>query len=115
MPSNVRDLLSDLNDFNFRLKVKNNSKIITLVSGMANVYGVLTINNVVNKLNKFGFDNMEFKEKYDVINSASNYSVSYVIKDMFLIAILSIIKNYMKKLKVKVNQLSIESIQKKNY
>ena len=84
MPSNVRDLLSDLNDFNFRLKVKNNSKIITLVSGMANVYGVLTINNVVNKLNKFGFDNMEFKEKYDVINSASNYSVSYVIKDGYV-------------------------------
>ena len=84
MTSNVRDLLSDLNDFNFRLKVKNNSKIITLVSGMANVYGVLTINNVVNKLNKFGFDNMEFKEKYDVINSASNYSVSYVIKDGYV-------------------------------
>ena len=51
---------------------------------MANVYGVLTINNVVNKLNKFGFDNMEFKEKYDVINSASNYSVSYVIKDGYV-------------------------------
>lgn len=111
MPSNVRDLLSDLNDFNFRLKVKNNSKIITLVSGMANVYGVLTINNVVNKLNKFGFDNMEFKEKYDVINSASNYSVSYVIKDGY--AFNCNIKHY-KKLYEKIESES-KSIEYREY
>ena len=28
MPSNVRDLLSDLNDFNFRLKVKTILKLL---------------------------------------------------------------------------------------
>lgn len=84
MPSIVRDLLPNLNDFDCRLKIKNNSRIITLVSGMANVYGVLTINDVINKLNKFGFDNMEFKEKYEIINSASNYSVSYLIKEGYV-------------------------------
>lgn len=111
MPSIVRELLSNLNDFNFRLKIKNNSKIITLVSGMANVYGVLTINDVVNKLNKFGFGNMEFREVYDVINSGSNYSATYVIKEGY---VFNCNIKYYKKLYEKIKSES-KSIEYKEY
>ena len=84
MPKVTRSLLSKINEFEYRLKIKNNSKIITLVNGMVNVYGVLTVNDVMKNLQNIGINDLDFKIIYETLNEACNYNDCYLIEEGYV-------------------------------
>lgn len=84
MPEIVQDVISKLNDFEYRVKVKRNTELINLFWGMINCYGILSIKDFISILEKnYEYENLEQNDIKEILNAGSKfYETYYMNKDI---------------------------------
>lgn len=77
MPDITRDIVKEVtSDFIFRKKIKINSEIVILLKGMMEAYGIMSVDELINKLRMYGISESDSYLK-KVINGGNgiNYSI----------------------------------------
>lgn len=85
MPSLVMDIIKKYsNDIIMRKALKVNQEIITLTRGMLEAYGVISIDDLVNKLNMYGIEKNEFYIQSVLLEGIDLYD--YYFQGMFIVS-----------------------------
>lgn len=84
MPDLVIDIIrKTVSEFNFRKRIKTNSKIIILVKGMIEAYGIISLEDLIEKLRIYGIEESD-EQLIKVINEGSGIYYSVMDKDYIL-------------------------------
>ncbi len=84
MPDRVIEIVKELaSGFEFRKRVKVNSKIVILVKGMMEAYGVMPIDDLIDRLRIYGIKETD-EQLIDVINEGSGLYYSILDRDYVL-------------------------------
>lgn len=83
MPLETQEIITSLNEFEYRFKIKNNTKIIKLYRGMINAYGVLEECQIMRLIKKYVRE--EYSNKYlsDLLKAAAEYDENYEVEGVF--------------------------------
>ena len=84
MPDRAIEIVKELaSGFEFRKRVKVNSKIVILVKGMMEAYGVMPIDDLIDRLRIYGIKETD-EQLIDVINEGSGLYYSILDRDYVL-------------------------------
>lgn len=84
MPSVTQELIKLLEDFQVRLKIKNNTKIISLYRGMVRAYGLLEINQIIEFVKQYLVEEYEQQYLLNLLIESSKYSDEYIVEGDFI-------------------------------
>lgn len=80
MPEVVQDVISKLNDFQYRATIKRNTELINLFWGMINCYGLLTIEDFIVLLREnYGYENLNETELKEILTAGAKFYETYYI------------------------------------
>lgn len=104
IPEIVQNIITKNNTIEFRKKIKNNTEIIKIVSGMLYAYGVMTFIDVMKLLRKYGYDFSNINEIIYILeeNTLQDTIPDYFVNDSYGEPILFVnkyIENYAEVLK----------------
>ena len=85
IPEIVQNIINKNNTIEFRKKIKNNTEIIKIVSGMLYAYGVMSCADVMKLLRKYGYDFSNANEIISIIeeNTLQNSIPDYAVNDSY--------------------------------
>lgn len=84
MPTVTQELVKLLEDFQIRLKIKNNTKIINLYRGMIRAYGLLEVYKIIEFIKQYLVEEYDYQELVDILEESSKYSDEYIVEGAFV-------------------------------
>ncbi len=84
MPTITQEIVKSLQDFYVRLKIKNNTKIISLYKGMVRAYGLLEVYKIIEFVKQYLVEEYDRKELFSLLNEGSKYSDDYIVEGEFV-------------------------------
>lgn len=82
IPSKAEAVIKQLDEFKYRLKIKQNTKIVNLYTGMIRIYGLLEKYQIIQFIKRYVDDNSKHLE--NILIESSKYNMDYEIKGMFV-------------------------------
>ena len=84
MPTVTQELVKLLEDFQIRLKIKNNTQIINLYRGMIRAYGLLEVYKIIEFIKQYLVEEYDYQELVDILEESSKYSDEYIVEGAFV-------------------------------
>ena len=84
MPSTTQGIVNKLDEFQFRLKIKNNTKIINLYKGMVRAYGLLEEYKIIEFVRQYLVEEYDYSYLSKLLRESANYTDEYLVEGVFV-------------------------------
>ena len=84
MPSTTQGIVNKLDEFQFRLKIKNNTKIINLYKGMVRAYGLLEEYKIIEFVRQYLVEEYDYSYLLNLLRESANYTDEYLVEGVFV-------------------------------
>lgn len=84
MPTVTEEIVKNLDDFQVRRKIKNNTKIISLYRGMVRAYGLLEEYQIIQFVKQYLNEEYDHEYLVNILRESSKYSDDYIVEGIFV-------------------------------
>lgn len=84
MPTVTEEIVKNLDDFQVRRKIKNNTKIINLYKGMVRAYGLLEEYQIIQFVKQYLNEEYDHEYLVNILRESSKYSDDYIVEGIFV-------------------------------
>lgn len=84
MPLITQKIVNKLEEFQFRLKIKNNTKIINLYKGMVRAYGLLEEYKIIEFVRQYLVEEYDYSYLLNLLRESANYTDEYLVEGVFV-------------------------------
>ena len=84
MPTVTEEIVKNLDDFQVRRKIKNNTKIINLYKGMVRAYGLLEEYQIIQFVKQYLDEEYNHEYLTNILRESSKYSDDYIVEGIFV-------------------------------
>ena len=84
MPTVTEEIVKNLDDFQVRRKIKNNTKIINLYKGMVRAYGLLEEYQIIQFVKQYLDEEYNHEYLTNILRESSKYSDDYIVEGVFV-------------------------------
>ena len=84
MPLITQKIVNKLDEFQFRLKIKNNTKIINLYKGMVRAYGLLEEYKIIEFVRQYLVEEYDYSYLSKLLRESANYTDEYLVEGVFV-------------------------------
>ena len=84
MPLITQKIVNKLDEFQFRLKIKNNTKIINLYKGMVRAYGLLEEYKIIEFVRQYLVEEYDYSYLLNLLRESANYTDEYLVEGVFV-------------------------------